>query len=892
MPPSDRPASPAARSGGGDPVGAPPGRVKARGAGAGLGPLTTGPRGRYAGGRRRRWVRWALPLAIAALGGTVAGVTVAAAIHMPEVEELTDFNPGLITVLYDREGEPFATFARQRRVLLAEDEIPPILRQALVAVEDAGFYRHGGIDLMAVIRAEIANLRAGEIVEGAGTLTMQLARSLFLTREQTWRRKIEEALLAVELEKRYSKDQILTMYMNLVNMGHGNYGMASAARYYFDKDVAALDLHEAAMLAGILWAPSRLSPYRRPDLVKERRDKVLRRMLDEGIIDRRRYEAAVAEPLRVVSHPDETPLAPYYAEDVRKYLESTYGTDEVHEGGLQVWTALDREIQKAAEDALRAGVRRLDHRRGWRGAVDQIEGNPATHQLADWTGEPLAPGRWYKGVVVEAGAETATVRIQDRTFTLDREGIGWTRRRSPSDLLSSGDVAWFRVEPAEGDGDGGTSEDGDAGAGGGPAAAEVDTTVALEQQPEIQGAAVVLESATGAVRAMVGGWDFERNKFNRITQAERQVGSAFKPFVYGAALELGYTPADTIFDGPTGFVGADGRISYFPRNYTRRFYGVITLRYALEHSINVPAVKLQDMVGTRRVIDFARRAGIDANLPPYPSLALGAAEIRPIELAAAYAAIANQGTWVEPHLIERVATAGGRPLERHRPVTRTTTDPRVAFVLAHMLEGVVDRGTAASIRGLPIAIAGKTGTTDDFTDAWFVGFTPRHTILVWVGYDVKRSLGRGMTGAEAALPIWRDLVEAGLDDGWLREGEEFAPPAGVVTQAVEYRSGLLPGGSGRVVEEAFVQGTEPVQQASGETALIQNLPWYQQRAFYLPKEGENMRQAPDEVIDAAPDGTDAAPEDAGELPPAESAPATPEAGPGPSAGAGATDPVG
>ena len=868
MPPSDRPSSSAPRSAGTRSAGAGTGRVTHRRAGS-LGPLT-GPAGSGRARRRGRWVRWVLPLLVAAVGGLVAGVTVAAAIHMPEVEAMTDFTPGLITVLYDREGEPFGTFARQRRVLLAEDEIPPILRQALVAVEDSGFYRHGGIDLLAVFRAEIANLRAGEIVEGAGTLTMQLARSLFLTREQTWRRKIEEAFLAVELEKRYSKDQILTMYMNLVNMGHGNYGMASAARYYFDKDVAALDLDEAATLAAILWAPSRLSPYRRPDLVVERRDKVLRRMLDEGIIDRRRYEEAIAEPLRVVSHLDETPLAPYYAEDVRKYLEAKYGTDEVHEGGLQVWTALDREIQEAAEEAVHAGVRRLDHRRGWRGAVAQIEGNPATHQLAEWSGEPLVAGRWYKGIVVEAGSQTATVRIQDQTFTLDREGIGWTRRRSPSDLLSSGDVAWFRVEPATGDG--GESGDGEAGEDGAAASAGPGTTVALEQQPEIQGAAVVLESATGAVRAMVGGWDFERNKFNRVTQAERQVGSAFKPFVYGAALETGYTPADTIFDGPTGFRGADGRISYFPRNYTRRFYGVITLRYALEHSINVPAVKLQDMVGTRRVIDFAHRAGIDAKLPPYPSLALGAAEIRPIQLAAAYAAIANQGTWVEPHLIERVATAGGRLLERHRPVTRTTTDPRVAFVLTHMLEGVVDRGTAASIRDLPIAIAGKTGTTDDFTDAWFVGFTPRHTILVWVGYDVKRSLGRGMTGAEAALPIWRDLVESGLEDGWLREGEDFAPPPGVVTQAVEYRSGLLPGGTGRVVEEAFVQGTEPVQQASGETALIQNLPWYQQRAFYLPKEGENMRAADDPEAG----GIDAAPEDAGEIPPEGGEPAPPE----------------
>jgi penicillin-binding protein 1A len=828
----------------------------------------------HSGPRRRGWLRWVLPLAFAVVVGAVAGVGVAAAIHMPRVEALADFQPGQISRLHDREGEVFATFARQRRVLLEEGEVPEVLRQALVAVEDSNFYQHGGIDLAAIIRAELANIRAGEIVEGAGTLTMQLARELFLTRERTWRRKIEEALLAVELEKSYTKPQILTLYMNMVNLGHGNYGMASAARYFFDKDVGELTLPEAATLAGIVQAPSRMSPYRRPELVKERRDHVLSRMLAEGFIDRPEYERAVATPLLVVSHAPDVPLAPYFAEDVRKYLEATYGTNAVHDSGLQVWTTLDRSMQTAAEDALRAGLRRLDRRRGWRGAVAQVPaGEVDEHELSSWTGKQVVPGHWYQGLVLEAGPDTARVRIEERELTLDREGIEWTRRRRPSEVLSRGDVAWFRVEAAAGGETAADAGDGEEATGAPPATpADADLRLVLEQQPEVQGAVVVLESATGAIRALVGGWDFDRNRFNRITQARRQVGSAFKPLVFGAALEMGYTPADTVFDGPTGFRGADGKLSYWPQNYTRSYRGIVTLRTALEQSINVPAVKLQDMVGTERVIAFARRAGIESPLPPYPSLALGSADIVPLELAAAYAAIANQGTWVQPYMIDRVVEAGGRQLEQRTPVTRTTTDPRVAFVLTHMLQGVVQRGTAASLRSLPLAIAGKTGTTDSYSDAWFVGFTPRYTLLVWVGYDVKRSLGSGMTGSAAALPIWRAIAERGLEEGWLAKGEDFGAPPGVTVQTVDRGTGLLPGsGSDRVIQEAFVQGTEPVQEATSENDLVQNLPWYQQRAFYLPKEGENMTSdpeaAPPEEGEAGAGGGGEAPDGGAATPP-------------------------
>jgi penicillin-binding protein 1A len=809
----------------------------------------------------RRALKWGLPLALAALVGVAAGVGFAAAIHLPQVEAVADFTPSLITQVRDHGGEVFANFALERRVLMTEDEVPDLLRDAVIAIEDPRFYQHGGVDALAVARAQLANLRAGEIVEGASTLTMQLARGLFLTRARTWNRKIEEAFLAVEIEKRYTKDQILTLYMNLVNLGHGNYGMKAAARYYFNKPIGELTLPEAATLAGIVQIPSRYSPYRRPDLVRSRRDRVLERMLQGGFITRDEYQAAVATPLLVVSHAPRNRLAPYFAEDVRKHLAEAYGEDAVTQGGLQTWTTLDPMIQRAAEAALRAELVRLDRRKGWRGPVAHLDapaGELAATALPSWTGAEPEPGRWVQGLVIAAAGGEVTVKIEDRSYPLTRAGIAWTRRDTPSALLAPGDVAWFRLETPEGEGEPASAE---AGAG---AAEAAETRLMLEQEPELEGAVVVIESATGAVRAMAGGWDFERSKFNRATQAQRQVGSAFKPFVYGAALEMGFTPADTLLDAPAAFIGADAQLSYRPRNYYRGYFGILTLRRALEQSANVTAVKLLDMIGVDRVIDFTRRCGVTAELPPYPSLALGAADLTPLEMAAAFAAIANQGTYVEPYLIERVEDTDGRVLERHQPVTRPAIDARVAYVLAHMLEGVIDRGTAVKAAGLDLDLAGKTGTTDDYSDAWFVGFTPRYTLLTWVGYDLKKPIGRGMTGAEAALPMWMAMIEDGLEDGWLAAGERFGAPSGVTSETVEYFTGLLPGpGAERFIEEAFVQGTEPAQRYEPQWSLVMALPWYQQQAYYLPKQGERM---PDAFGTALLEGEDGALADTGGAP--------------------------
>jgi penicillin-binding protein 1A len=779
--------------------------------------------------KRRGW--YVASLALLPLSA-IAGAALASFISMPEVAELESYQPGLITTLADRDGVRFESYARERRVLLTEGELPEVLKQAIVAVEDAHFYRHGGVDLLGVMGAAIDNLKAGRIVRGAGTLTMQLARELFLTRERDFSRKASEALLAVEIEKRYSKEQILTLYANLVNVGHGHYGMEAGARYYFNKSVGDLTLAEAATLAGIPQRPADYSPYRNPDLVTKRRNKVLRRMFEENFIDQATYDAAVAEPLLVAQRTasKDRPVGAYFAEEVRRHLERSYGADVLYDQGLQVETTLDRRIQESAELALRDGLVRLDQRRGWRGPTQKLPEtiDPDTTRLPSWTPGALEVGAWYEGVVTKVDAASATIRIGDETVELDKSGIAWTRKSSVKDVLARGDVAWFRLLPH-------------------PKDEAAPPVLTLAQEPELEGAAIVLESATGAVRGMVGGFDFEKSKFNRATQAARQVGSAFKPFVFASAFENGYTAADTIFDAPVAFAGADAKASYSPRNYYRRYYGIITLRRSLELSVNVAAVKLQDLVGVDAVIDVARRCGITANLPAFPSLALGASDIVPMELATAYAAIANLGVRVEPWFVERVTTPDGRVLERHSPRAAKALDPPVAYVLTRVLQGVTQRGTAGSLRRLELDLAGKTGTTNDYSDAWFVGFTPKYTILTWVGYDRKRSLGRGMTGAEAALPIWTELVEAGLEQGWIAKGEQFSRPAGVTEVTIEADTGLLPGeSSAQLLRESFVAGTEPSQISTEQWRRIMSLPWFQQRPFYLPKENERM---PEDIED-------------------------------------------
>jgi penicillin-binding protein 1A len=766
--------------------------------------------------------------------GLLLGAAVAATIHVPAVDAVTDYAPALVTKLYDRHGVVYQRYFKENRVLLEEGQVPEILRQALIAAEDRNFLRHGGIDLAGILRSAAKNVALGEIDQGASTLTMQLAGTIFLDRRQrsgwsAWKRKVGEAFHAVELEKRLSKEQILTLYANIMNLGHGNYGFEAASRFYFGKSAAELEPEQAALLVAILPRPSDWSPLEKPEFMLQRRNLVLQAMFAEGYLTREQYELARQKPLGVERRRRGPTTGAFYAEEVRRRLYATYGETGLYGRGLEVHTTLDAGMQETAEEALRWGLVRLDHIRGWRGAIDHLDTEALEDQvLPSWDRLEIAPDRWVQGLVLSADARQATVQVADRRFTVGPDEIAWTRRREPRSVLERGDVAWFVVR----------ARDDEA------------RTLYLElaQEPELEGAVVLVESATGAIRALVGGWDYERNEFNRATQAQRQVGSAFKPFVWGAAFEQGYTAADTLFDGPAVFQGADSLASYSPRNFSREYGGIVTLRTAMEKSLNVVAVKLQDLVGVDNVVDFTRRCGITAALPPYPSLALGVADVVPLEAAAAYASIANQGIYVQPYLVERVTTPDGRVLEQHRASASQAMDPRVAYLLTHLLRGVVQRGTGAGLASLPVPVAGKTGTTDSYSDAWFIGFTPRYTLVVWVGFDRKRSIGRNMTGAEAALPIWRRIVERGLEQGWIDADEAFVAPQGIVFRRIETKTGLLAGAdAASSIQEAFVAGTEPVREFSPRWQRVMELPWYQQRSFYgRPRAGEKM---PEDILD-------------------------------------------
>jgi penicillin-binding protein 1A len=764
-------------------------------------------------------------LLVAALGG-LAGVGAATAVKVPNLDAYVEFRPRLVTRLLDHDGALFSSYSRERRQLIEEGKLPRLLQNAVTSAEDAEFFRHGGVDLVGVVRSVVVNTIRGRHAQGASTITMQLARELMGRREKTWDRKIAETFLAVELEKKLSKQQVLTLYCNLAFLGHGNYGMEAAARDYFGHGVAELTLVEAATLAGILQRPGDYNPFRNPEKVVARRNYVLRRMFEDKHISQQDYDTATRQPLTLAPREKTRDLGPYFAEEVRQSLESEFGSERLYSEGLAVATTLDARIQRAAEDALRAGLLRLDHRSGWRGPILRAQNTLLTgDEIETLAGRNPVPGEWTPGLVLASDSKSASVRTPLGEIRVLPAGILWTGRKGVSEILRGGDFAWFRQVPPEND----------------SAGAAVWT---IEQEPRLEGAALVLESATGAVRALVGGWDFQRNKFDRVTQAQRQVGSAFKPFVYGAAFESGFTPADILFDAPAAFLGADNLPSYSPRNYYRRYYGILTLRRALELSVNVTSVKLLDLTGANQVVAFGRRCGVTSPLPPYPSLALGSADLTPMELAAAYASFANQGTWVKPYLIDEVRRRDGVVLSRHRTEAAKAMEPTTAYLLTHVLEGVVDRGTAGSIADLPTAIAGKTGTTNDYTDAWFVGFTTRYTILTWVGYDQKKTIGNKMTGAEAALPWWRLIAESGLRDGWIAKDETFPVPQGIEMRAIEPLSGLVAvPGTPRSIEEAFLAGTGPTRAWEPRWQTILDLPWQQQLAFYTPRDGERMPDA-------------------------------------------------
>ncbi|HKQ97556.1 MAG TPA: PBP1A family penicillin-binding protein, partial [Candidatus Polarisedimenticolia bacterium] len=731
---------------------------------------------------------------------------------IPEVRRLQDWKPPVVTTLYSADGSMLQQFGAEKRIVVGLDQVPQSFIDGLVATEDSHFYDHVGVDPWGIARAIIKDIIHMRKAQGASTLTQQLARSLFLKPEKTWRRKLQEMVLALQIEKSFTKAEILAFYVNQVYMGHGRYGIESAARYFFGKPARDLTLAESALLAGLVQRPEAYSPVRSPERAMSRRNHVLHRMVQEKKLAREVASAAVKEPVVVAKTQDDDSLAPYFVEEVRRYLDATYGEVALYQEGLEVHTTLDPVLQRAANDALFNGLRALDKRRGWRGNLRNLPKenlDPATWSHAGWTRTPEA-GRIRWGVVTETAKTSATLRMGEWSGHLGPDGVSWTGRSNLAQVLKVGDVAPFLIKKVD--------------------EGRHVLEVSLEQEPDVEGAILVIDPPTGEIRALVGGWDFNRSQFDRATQSFRQAGSAFKPFVYAAALEAGYSLARTLFDEPTVFVDQATGDQYQPNNYYRKYYGTTTLREAMEESRNIVAVKLLNEVGYGRTIDTARRMGISSQLRPYPSMALGTMEVSLIDLTTAFSVFANQGVRVEPHFIRQVVDREARVRETSHPRIVEALRPDVAYLMTYLLEGVTEAGTgAAAARALNQVVAGKTGTTDDLADAWFVGFSPSLVAGVWVGFDQKKTLGEGETGAKAALPIWIDFMKAALDG---QAAGKFTRPAKIVYAPVDRNTGLLATPDSHcpvTFLEAFVEGSEPTEPCSEAEHFRISLPYYLQR---------------------------------------------------------------
>jgi penicillin-binding protein 1A len=781
------------------------------------------------GSPARRKPRLILILIAVALG-VPGGFVLAHAIRVPLVKSLENYQPAIITRIYDRTGIPFAEYSIQKRIVVAKRDMSPALVQAVVSTEDADFYHHGGINPKAIFRAALKDIIARKKVEGASTLTQQLAKQVFLTPAKDFRRKINEAFLAVDIEKNFTKDQIFELYANQVYLGHGAYGVEAASRLYFGKHAKDLTVPEAALIAGLIRAPMYYSPITHPDHAAARRNHVLRRMYEEHYINRQQFQQAANAPIVLGTYKEEAPrIGAYFSEEIRQYIERSdkFGVENLYQRGLKVYSTLDLRMQQASETALQRGLRRWDRRRGFRKPARNLvaEGiDPSAYKDPSWSNDPYVADKLYPAVVMAVDKNGLTARVGRDSMTLPPGSFAWTQHKTMEGIVKTGDIVYIRQD-----------EDAKTHA----------RKWMLDQLPQVQGAVVILDVKTGEMRALVGGYDFQMSKFNRAIQSRRQTGSSFKPFVYGAAFEKGLTPADTVFDEPVAI--PVGNQIYSPKNYYGRYAGIVTIQRALELSINVPAVKTWMMVGANHVVDFAKRCGITSDIPRYPSTALGAAGVSPVEMAGAYNVFANQGVYVKPRLIKSIVDQTDRVLEEQLPELSEATQAQVAFELAHVMRGTIDRGTGFEAHTLPPPLAGKTGTTNSYTDAWFLGFSPEFTIAVWVGYDdPSKSLGGGATGAEVALPIWIDIVKQ-IDNLKLRTSRpEFDIPPGIVMAPMDLKSGRRGvGPCERVIMEAFIAGQEPDKDCSGATVAVSKLPYYLQKPFYQPKELEPTQAAPD-----------------------------------------------
>jgi penicillin-binding protein 1A len=685
-------------------------------------------------------VLFTLLVLLSSLIGATAGLLLVYSTNLPQVELLEHYRPSSTTELYDDQGRIIGSFALQRRVVSSYDDFPPVLRDALISIEDKDFYRHSGIDVWRIAGAAYRDVESAGKVQGASTLTMQLARNLFLSPDRSFHRKIQEALLAIQIERRFTKQQIFTLYANQIYLGHGVYGFEAASEFYFSKPAKQLLLEEATLLAGLPKSGIYYSPITHPDRALKRRNLVINSMLEDGKITAQQAAAARNQPLQLNLAHDPNSLAPYFVEEIRRYLEAKYGTDQVHEGGLRVYTSLNMDLQRTANHAVLDGLAVYERRHGWKGHLQNVlAGNTslANYEHPDWDDDP-GINDYVHALVTTVSSASSTIKFGRYTANLAPSDVAWIQHKMP-DVIKIGDIVYIKIVSL--------SPVGKA-------------RVSLEQDSGAQGALLAIDNASGEIKAMVGGRDFNNSKFNRVTQAQRQVGSSFKPYVYTADIDQGAKPDDTILDGPTTFQTASG--PYTPHNYEGNFEGTITLRRALAQSRNIPALKIAESLGIKTVIDYAHRFGVTSNIPAYLPVAVGAADLTLFEQTSAYSVFPNDGVRITPRYITKVTDYEGRVLEEDYSEVKDVISAGTARIMTSMLREVVQHGTGIAAASMKYPLAGKTGTTNDFTDAWFVGFSPSTTCGVWVGYDEKKSLGAKETGARAALPIWMDFMKAAL----------------------------------------------------------------------------------------------------------------------------------
>jgi penicillin-binding protein 1A len=705
---------------------------------------------------------------LAAVTGSLAGLTLVYSVNLPQIQDLEHYQPSTITDLYDRKGRVIGSFALERREVVGYDGFAPVLRQAVISIEDKNFESHWGINVFRVAGAAWHDIRSHGRAQGASTLTMQLARNLFLSSDRTAMRKIQEACLAIQIERAFTKEQIFTLYGNQIYLGSGNYGFEAASEYFFSKHARDLTLTEAALLAGLPKGPVSFSPLLNPERALRRRNLVLSEMESDGDITHAQAEAARNAPLGLQMARPVGLAAPWFEDAVREELDKRFGTEEVHEDGLRVDTTLDLDLQTVANRAVMEGVASYERRHGWRGRLENVLSADVTihnYRHPDWA-VMAGPGDYVHALVTR----TLPLEIHARIGPPDQPGSEilllpsdwqWTGVRYGNTLVKPGDIIYVCMTAA--------TESGERRA-------------SLEEDSGTQGALMAIDNTSGDVLAMVGGRDYALSVFNRATQAERQTGSSFKPYVYTAAIEDGVKPTDIIVDGPARFG------SYVPHNYENDYKGAMTVANAFAESRNIPALKLAARVGIRKVIDVAHRFGVTSNIPPYLPVALGAVEITLQEQVASYAVFPNDGVRVAPHLVRKVSNADGITLWQETPAVDEVLDQQTARTMMTLLRGVTEHGTGAAAKQLNHPIGGKTGTTSDFTDAWFLGFSPSVTCGVWVGNDSRESLGNKETGAVTALPIWINFMRAaiaGKDDeqfpgdelGDTPDGPNIMPPA-------------------------------------------------------------------------------------------------------------------